>query len=298
MAIVAMPAFVQALLFSEWQASRAATSRMWFWGYTLGSSALGLVSGAMHGLVVPFVGAFILLWLGRKRFRLAPLVLVAGVALALNPAKHEFRQRVWFSGQSVTVSERVEIWGSVLQNTWGGERADVGGNLQQTRDRFSEIMFVAQVFDWVPHFVPHAGFHRWKMIAYSYIPRAIWPEKPEMTRYFNSDYAITFGLQTEQGTQTAVLNLPLVTEAYWTAGWLGIVLASAFVGLLVGAYEGAFSPAHWGMHALGMTFLLALPANGQLATFYMGIAQRLAVSVGTLWLIAGLSWLLSANRRA
>lgn len=296
--LVATPVLAQALLFAEWRASRAASSRNWFWGFTLATVALGLASGTLGAAVAPFVSVVILQWLARGRVRWAPVFVMVGLGLLFNPAKMEYRRRVWTATHEVSLTDRAGIWAEAVENTWGGDRPDMEANLDATRKRLSEIAFVAQVFDWVPHYVPHSGFVRWKMILYSYVPRAIWPDKPLLTRFFNADYALTFGLQTAEGVETTAINIPLVTEAYWTFGWVGVFLASALVGMLLGAYEGAFVPGRWALQAMGMAFLLSLPTVGHLGTFYMGIAQRLGVTIGVLWLIAGVAWLVSANRRA
>ncbi|MCL4752376.1 MAG: hypothetical protein KJ015_19595 [Myxococcales bacterium] len=296
--LLASPILVQTLLFTEWRTSKAHSSRNWFWGFTLATVSLGLASGALGGAVAPLLCVFILLWQGVGRVRVGPVLALVGLGLLFNPAKMEYRQKVWQATEEVSFTERAGIWAEAIENAWGGERPDVEGNLDATRKRLSEIAFVAQVFDWVPHYVPHSGFVRWKMILYSYIPRAIWPDKPLLTRFFNADYALAFGLQTAEGVETTAINIPLVTEAYWTFGWAGVVIASLLVGLLLGLYEGAFAPSRWAMQALGMTFLLSLPTVGHLGTFYMGIAQRVAVGVAVLWLIAGIAWVLAANRRA
>lgn len=296
LALLAAPALAQALLFSEWRESRSPVSRLWFGGYTVIATAIGLATGALQSFVTPLLTAFLLFWLDRGRIRLAPVLVVVGVGLVFNPAKFEYRRQLW-SGDQVSLVDRAALWVGALERTWIGEDTDVEKNLNTTRQRFSEFAPVAQVFDWVPTFVPHSGLARWKMIPYSYMPRALWPEKPLLTHFYNSHYAMTFGLQTREATETTTINIPLVTEAYWSWGWTGIVVASGIVGLLLGLYEGAFFAGQWAMKSIGMMFLVGLPAVSHLAVFCMGIAQRFAVAAGVLWLIVGMAWLLSANRR-
>lgn len=297
LSLVAAPALAQSMLHVEWASSRASESRLWFWGATLGFAALGFASGALNSAAVPLLAALILSWSGTGRFNAKLFGLIAAIAIIFNPAKFEYRRLVWSAPEDFGVLERVETWGKAIEKTWGAERSDVEANLNTTRGRFSESVFVAQVFDWVPRNLPFAGFGRWKMVVYSYIPRAIWKEKPLLTRYYNADYAMAFGLQDEESTETTAINLPLVTDAYWTAGWSGVAVAAILVGLLLGFYEAAFDPRRWEGVVLGMPFLLGVPALSHVSAFFIGIPQRLVVTVAVVWLVGFLGWLLSGNRR-
>lgn len=63
-----------------------------------------------------------------------------------------------------------------------------------------------------------------------FIPRAIWPGKPEenMGQYFGHRYKF---IQDEDLTTS--VNLPLIVEGYMNWGWFGIVFSAMFVGIVL-----------------------------------------------------------------
>lgn len=299
--LVAAPILVQALLYYETASSRTAVSKVWFWGFTVTISTLGLSTGMLSAALYPIFSALVLGWLRTGRVRVAPIVVLLGLYVLLTPAKFAFRQQVWNpSGRSavqVSYMERATIWWGAIGEAWGDERADIDENLEGSKSRVSEIMFVAQTFDWVPTYVPYSGFARWQMIFYSYIPRVLWPAKPDLTRVYNHAYAMTFGLMSEEATRTTAINLPLVTDGFWSFGWPGVALVGLLVGLLFGVYEGVFDPSVGVALAMGLPLLVGMQATAHLATLYTGILQSMVSFLVALWVIQGVAFVLTARRR-
>ncbi len=64
------------------------------------------------------------------------------------------------------------------------------------------------------------------LAVYSFIPRALWPGKPNMTRIGVEVTQLAYG---HRGGSTGI---GVFAEAYWNVGWAGVVGVSIYIGLL------------------------------------------------------------------
>ncbi len=64
------------------------------------------------------------------------------------------------------------------------------------------------------------------LAVYSFVPRALWPGKPNMTRIGVEVTELAYG---HRGGSTGV---GVFAEAYWNAGWAGVVGVGVYIGLL------------------------------------------------------------------
>ena len=62
------------------------------------------------------------------------------------------------------------------------------------------------------------------------IPRVLWPEKPNVTRYATELYSQTFDTGDAPSAQASTYT----AEAYWNYGWPGLVVVSILLGLELG----------------------------------------------------------------
>lgn len=286
--VVFAPTVPQVLLFLLWRETQASRDRKIFFAVTGVTAFMGFLSGMLVAAFTPILVAAILEWTASRRF---PVTLAAAAVIAflvLNPAKHVFRQRSWTS-ESAGLIEKVTHWTDAIGSTWTGDKVEVSERLKQSADRMSSLLYVAHTLEWVPRYVPFAGLERWWPIAYSYVPRIVWPTKPDLTGVFNKKYTIAFGLQTEAGTATTTIHVPLMSDAYWALGWLGVAVAGGLVGLLLGSYEGAFARDRWGGWSIGMLFLSRLQATSHLGATFTGIAQVFVAGSVALWGVAALT---------
>lgn len=298
--IVASPLLIQALLHREWQESKSPVSRLWFSSFTAAAAVLGMGTGMLVEVVVPLLGALVLNWLASGKVRVRLLLVLAIAYFVLAPAKHQYRRDTWDpvgkTSTQVTIADRATAWLEALEASWGGERTDVRENVDTGTSRVSALLYAAQTFDWVPTYVPFTGASRWPMIAYSYVPRLIWKDKPDMTRYYNATYAVTFDLLSERGTRTTAVGFFLISDGYWAFGWPGVVLVGVLVGFLFGVYEALFVPRHWALLAIGFVFLMSLQMVAHLASLWTGIAQAIFALLLGIWIIWGVAYFLSERR--
>lgn len=92
-------------------------------------------------------------------------------------------------------------------------------------DRLSDLAYVVEK---TPAAVPYTHGATYFPLPYKLIPRMLWPHRPaEDTGKF---YAYRYALDL---STNASYNLPIVTEGWMSAGWLGVTLSAAFVGALL-----------------------------------------------------------------
>jgi hypothetical protein len=255
---------------------------------------LGLLQGMLGTMLLPIVVVVAIQWLWGKRF---PLIWV-GVALLLffilNPAKMAYRKATWNLSPSeksaLSLSDRLAIWEDAVLSSWSMEK-QTGKNVDDTFNRMSDLLPVAQVIDMVPASVPYGYGESWIVIPYSFVPRVFWPGKPDMTLISNGLYAVTMRRMTEQsvrvtdeGLGTGV-NIPQLADGYWNFGWLGVLLVAALIGIIVGLEAGVFSTKHWATCSIGMLFFIRIQPQSELNSFVVGATQIFIGAFVLLWLI-------------
>ncbi len=145
------------------------------------------------------------------------------------------------------------------------------------------------LFDEVPENVPHlAGLPLLKPL-YAWVPRAVWPGKPEtLSRQYSEDFNRHF--HAEGGSEPVTF----VGELYWNLGWAGLALLPALgIGLrFLDERTIAYSRLHGYSRRLG-----ALPLANCLVvaamTFYL-----LRGPIDTFWLMFAVYFCLLVAARA
>ena len=274
--LLVTPALGQVLLFEAYKRSPTLVSKVWFWGYTGGTAMFAFLSGMLGIALLPLVVAGYLVSTTQRSLRIRWIVLVALFFMILNPAKSVYREKVWTSStgwaaSDIGVGTRVGVWYEAVVDTWFNPQSEIDEQVDSSKSRLAAIPYVAQVFEWVPHRVPYAGWHRWAAIPTSYIPRSIWKNKPDMSDLFNDRYAYTFELMNEYDQSTTTLVLPLMVDGYWSAGWLGVLFTAFMAGLLIGFYKGTFRPSYWSVNLLGIAYLTRVDPTTHLAHQWGGL---------------------------
>lgn len=282
------PTVPQVLLFLLWRETRRSLDRNYFFGVTGLAVFLGFLSGMLQAAFIPVLVALILMWTSSGRIQLTLTAATIVAFLTLNPAKHAFRKQSWKS-DSAGLVDKATMWVDAIGTTWSGDRVDVSDKLKESAERVSSLLYVAHTLEWVPRYVPFAGSDRWWPIVYSYIPRVIWADKPDLTGVFNQKYTVAFGLQSEAGTSTTTIHLPQMSDAYWAFGWLGVAIAGGLTGLLLGVYEGAFAKGSWTSWTVGMLFLSRMQATSHLGANFTGILQVFVIGAAALWGVAAIT---------
>jgi len=301
------PVIVTTLLFWDAEQTKRTSARYLFW-ITVGVQwVLGMMSGMMGNALAPPVMAAALLWARRGHLPAGLLAAGACAFLIFNPAKVTYRKITWFTPETTSL-ERFTNWGDALWITYFDREndglEDVGTSFENSLGsaamRLNTLGQVAQMFDWVPERVPHAGPDRWLTVPKLLMPRALWPDKPIQEEFFNKNYTFQFRLQTPQAAAsgTTSITLPSVGDGYWRLGWPGVAIEAAFLGLIIG-WAQAVGRGGVSRIASRTSLLLAaslMQLHTDLHTFGLlnGALQQLVVALVVAWVAKWMADLLAA----
>ena len=208
---------------------RSALARFGLYGAVVFGFIVGLLTGMLENTLMPLVLVLAVRWHATRRIPWFAILMGFVLYLVLNPAKFEYRQQVWFSGQQYGFSQRLEVWALAVEeelSAMGGEEA-WEETVRESMARFDLVHKFAYVRDMTPAFIPYYGGQTYSYFLYAWIPRLLWPDKPsasESTNRLDLDYGFKYETQP---VSVAIGQLP---EAYANFGILGIVLVMALQG--------------------------------------------------------------------
>jgi len=192
---------------------------------------LTTLSGSLASAVFFLVFIGIIIWNKTRRFPTYVAVSILLIAILLNPVKMIYRDFVWYgNNSSASVYEKAILLVEVVQEYYSD--SDILEVLDQdttTINRLSHISTLAYVVDLTPKLVPYWRGDSYRTLWTSFIPRALWPEKPEAT--IGQDFGHRYFLISESNLFTSI-NLPWLVEFYANYGVLGVFGGMFFVGVL------------------------------------------------------------------
>lgn len=182
-------------------------------------------SSLMLTLALPIVGAY---WGNRKMAWVVTGVLILTIVyFSLEGFIGYGRQQLaLYSGNSAqgTITQRLEI-----TRDWV-----TGRNLEETKEPSSFAGGWARL-DYAPVQAFAMGRydegypgHTLRYAAIIFIPRFLWPKKPNITNMAVHFYALVTG---HHGSH---LGLGIFGEGYWDGGWLGVIWLSCLAGVVMG----------------------------------------------------------------
>jgi hypothetical protein len=195
---------------------------------------IGLLTGLLENAFVPLLALFLVNWHARRRFPWLGLLLGIALYFILNPAKFEYRDQTWYSGNNPGLGQRLGLWTELV-----GDRANellganaVSNNEDNVRQALARFDLVHK-FTWVrgltPEVQPYYRGETYRYFLYAYIPRALWLGKP-LASASGEQIDLDYRLKLE--AQTSTIGIGLLPEAYANFGPLGILLILAVQGLI------------------------------------------------------------------
>jgi len=192
-------------------------------------ATLGFLSLSKTGTLVPLM-AFSVGLLVDARSRKTFVVLFVATTVAyfsfIADTCNDARNHPAFSPTDNTIAERVRIITDTL-NSPAQDTGDKFGSSVQLLQRFGAAPVQAFLIRQHDNGAPGDSMaDAWQAL----IPRILWPEKPNITR-FGAQLDILFYSRTTGQSQLA----PTYTaEAYWNSGWFGVLLVSILIGFELG----------------------------------------------------------------
>lgn len=200
------------------------------------SVAFTLLVTTLSGSLAPtvlFLAFFgILYWNKKRRIPWHFILLSAFIAILLNPIKPQFRDVTWYAQESVTslsYYDKAILLSGVVQEYYS--RPEVFAIISEdtsTVNRLAHISTFGYVMKMTPTAVPYWSGDSYRTLWTSFIPRALWPGKPQAT--IGQDFGHRYTLIGQDDEWTSI-NLPWLVEFYANFGTLGVLTGMFFVGV-------------------------------------------------------------------
>jgi len=252
----------------------------------VGFLALRLVIGLSSGWLGAFASIILVcaaVYLAEKRKipRLA-FVLVVLFTLFFQVGKQEFREAYWTtSTTAVSKIDRVKFWTETSYKKWKDALSDPSGHslgnaMNQSMSRVSLLTQTANVADLTPETVPYQGGQLYYYLLITWIPRAVWPDKPSVSDA-NQFYQVAYGMTNEEDLDHVAIGVGVMTEAYISFGWYGVVGIMFLIGIFYDVYRRILFSVNSGLLMIGLGIALLpqiISIESQMATYLGGIMQQ------------------------
>jgi hypothetical protein len=211
-------------------------ARIALYGAVAFGFVVGLMTGMLENTLMPLVLVLAVRWHATRQIPWFAILAGFVLYLMLNPAKFEYRQQVWFSGENVGFSERLEVWALAVEDELSTARQQETWDetLREALARFDLVHRFTYVREMTPAYIPYYGGETYNYFLYAWIPRLLWPDKPsasESTDRLDLDYGFKYE---SQPVTIAIGQLP---EAYANFGFMGVAVVMALQGMVFAALD-------------------------------------------------------------
>ncbi|MGH7931813.1 MAG: hypothetical protein ACREQN_01465 [Candidatus Binataceae bacterium] len=240
-------------------------------GFGTGSTAQGL----------EFALTLLLVYSAVRRRMPWKLLLFSGLAfVVLRPAEGTFRMIAWAGGpmEKASQAQKIQLFIRVTSYTTKslleGQSASSNPVVQMAMHRLgADVMAFAAVVHDTPGVVPYWGGATYYPLLFKFVPRLIYPDKPEETS--GQTFGHRYGL-IDAGNSWTAYNLPQIVELYANFGVVGVVVGMFLFGMFYRAILSIFVHAGMGTGAL-------------IGAIYMA-AQLIAIESATSLMIGDVIW--------
>jgi len=129
--------------------------------------------------------------------------------------------------------------------------------LEQSLFRVAHLDALSRIIELTPSSVPYWNGETYLPLFTKFIPRFLWPEKPE--ERLGQEFGHRYGILDQTDSVTSV-NLPWISEMYANFGPTGVILGMALVGVLLRYLEMKFNRKRMNIlqAVFGLTVMLPL----------------------------------------
>ena len=196
---------------------------------------IGFAGGMIQNAAEPVVIWLVCGWVIRRKAPVIWLAVIAAVFFALQPVKGTYRSILRLSPQPLSTIRKVELYSGLVENYWtgkGGRTAQImNRNRESASNRLSLLLTTAHYIEWTPYPIPYKNGVTLAYLGYTWIPRAVWPEKP-IAQVANKILPVEYDIQTAANTETTMFGVGHLAEAYVNFGVIGIVPVFLLLGCL------------------------------------------------------------------
>jgi len=212
--------------------------RLLLYGGVAVGTVFGLCTGMLSSALAPLLLIMIVRWHVRRKFPIF-MALSAGVLLLIfDPAKFEYRDRVWFGDDAGdNMVQRLGVWCQAVENSMlsrnqqSSDTSDDSG-FETTMRRIDLLRKFAYVHSMTPSEVPFFEGKTYIGFINAFIPRILWPDKPSANNATDMvDFSYKFR-SPDDPHQNTKIGVGLIAEAYANYGWMGVPLVMAIQGMV------------------------------------------------------------------
>jgi len=248
--------------------------------------------GAFAAIIIVCAGIYVS---EKRKIPRSALILVVLFTLFFQVGKQEFRRVYWTSDTETSKMDRVKFWTETSMAKWEEALSDpTGGALAEavnlSLSRISLLTQTANVIDLTPSTIPYQQGRLYSYLLFTWVPRAVWPDKPSMNEA-NQFYQVAYGISTEEAIESVSIGVGVLTEAYISFGWYGVIGIMFLMGILYDIYRKICFSSSSGMLMTGFGIALLpqlIAVESQMAAYLGGIAQQVAFTL--LFFIPVIRW--------
>lgn len=189
-----------------------------------------LGSGSLAPLVLMMIFLCVIYWNIRRRVPILLVSLSIVLLIVLNPVKQNFRELTWYAdnGNSSLLHKLGALSASVVSYYSDSRLSDLILDDSSTINRLAHVPIFGVVLRSTPDHVEYWSGETYRTLFTSFIPRFLWPGKPEAT--IGQEFGHRYALIGEYDYWTSI-NLPWLIEFYINFGVSGIAVGMILVGV-------------------------------------------------------------------
>jgi len=217
----------------------------------------------------------------KRRIPRLGFVMVVLFTLFFQVGKTEFRKAYWTTSTATSKIDRVKFWTETSLKKWQDALSDPTGRgladaMNESMSRVSLLTQTANVTDLTPSSVPYQGAQLYSYLVITLIPRALWPDKPSVNDA-NRFYQVAYGMSSEEDLDKVAIGVGIMTEAYISFGWYGVVGIMFLIGIFYDVYRRILFPHNSGLLMVGVGLALLpqmITIESHMAVYLGGIVQQ------------------------
>ena len=246
---------------------------------------IGVAGGWLSTIVFVALGCFLIYLDEKRRPPYAALVPILIYIVFFQAGKSEFRAQSWYgSGEKQGVIERIGDWTSYSLKAWQEALDDTTGEkrtqlIRSVVMRTSLLTQTAHVLDNTPSQVPFQEGSTYSYLLATWIPRALWPDKPSVSEA-NQFYQVAYGLTRPEDLGNVSFAVGYMTEGYINFGWAGVCVVMFAIGVLFKWVQVTLLARNSGIlwNAIGIMLLLSfISIEWQMAVYVGGLLQKVLI---------------------
>ncbi len=197
-----------------------------------------LGSGSLAQMMTLGLFMVVVIWYERNRIPVVFISVTLLFFIILNPVKGEYRSLTWGKGTHSQANpiEKVQLFIDTTIKYYSkfGAKSQEQGSVDSTTERTTYINLFSNVIEYTPIIVPYWGGTTYSNLLTSYIPRALWPDKPieNIGNVFGKRYKYL-----NRNDNSTSVNLPWMVEMYVNFGTSGVLIGMPLVGMFLAFLE-------------------------------------------------------------